>query len=141
MRPTAPQAFAWLTPLKHSRLPLPPQAAARCRPPAVVPPVAAPPTVAAPAPRESDDLPPPIDDDPPFLQPELRPAAVCGSRQLLPQRRNPPRKAEPLKQAGHGSCLVFGRPAVLSDLEENDAMLISFLRSTPRLLRWAACAV
>ena len=121
--PTAPQAFA-TAPKAFTAAP-PAQAA-----PAVAPPVAAPPTVAAPASREPDDLPPPIDDDPPFLQPELRPAPQSAAVPAAPAAPKPtPRKAEPPKQAG--SLEPFGFwPAVLSDLEENDAMLISFLRGT-----------
>ena len=116
--PTAPQAFATAP------------KAFTAAPPAVVPPVAAPPTVAAPAPREPDDLPPPIDDDPPFLQPELRPAPQPAAVPVAPAAPKPtPRKAEPLKQAGVLEPFGFW-PAVLSDLEENDAMLISFLRGT-----------
>ena len=70
--------------------------------PSVVPPVVQPQSVPAAAP---DDVPPPIDDDP------------------------APRKAEPPRQAGPLEPFAFW-PAVLADLEENDAMLISFLRGT-----------
>ena len=121
--PTAPQAFA-TAPKAFTAAP-PAQAA-----PAAVPPIAAPPTVAAPAPREPDDLAPPIDDDPPFLQPELRPAPQPAAVPVAPAAPKPTsRKAEPPKQAGVLEPFGFW-PAVLSDLEENDAMLISFLRGT-----------
>ena len=62
--PAAPQAFA-SAPRAYTAAP-PVQAA-----PSVVPPVVQPQSVPAAAP---DDVPPPIDDDPPFLQPELKPA-------------------------------------------------------------------
>ena len=106
-------------------------------PPVQTTPSVVPPTVSGtqpiPAPPVSDapdDLPPPIDDDPPFLQPELRPApkpAVQPAPQAAP--RPAVRKAEPPRSVGPLEPFGFW-PAVLADLEENDAMLISFLRGT-----------
>ncbi len=100
--------------------------------PAVVPPTVqqAHPAVVPPVSREPDDLPPPIDDDPPFLQPELKPAPQPAA-QPAPQAapRPAPRKAEPPRPVGPLEPFGFW-PAVLADLEENDAMLISFLRGT-----------
>ena len=106
-------------------------------PPVQTTPSVVPPTVSGtqpiPAPPVSDapdDLPPPIDDDPPFLQPELKPApkpAVQPAPQAAP--RPAVRKAEPPRSVGPLEPFGFW-PAVLADLEENDAMLISFLRGT-----------
>ena len=116
--PAAPQAFASAPPVQT--------------PPTVVPPVAQTSTVSGPASvsNEPDDLPPPIDDDPPFLQPELKPAAPQSVPAAQPAIPKPaPRKAEPPRPVGPLEPFGFW-PAVLSDLEENDAMLISFLRGT-----------
>ena len=118
--PTAPQAFA-SAPRAYTAAP-PVQAA-----PSVVPPVVQPQSVPAAAP---DDVPPPIDDDPPFLQPELKPAPQQTPAMVPPAPAAPaPRKADPPRQAGPLEPFAFW-PAVLADLEENDAMLISFLRGT-----------
>ena len=118
--PTAPQAFA-SAPRAYTAAP-PVQAAS-----SVVPPVVQPQSVPAAAP---DDVPPPIDDDPPFLQPELKPAPQQTPAPVPPAPAAPaPRKAEPPRQAGPLEPFAFW-PAVLADLEENDAMLISFLRGT-----------
>ena len=118
--PAAPQAFA-SAPCAYTAAP-PVQAA-----PSVVPPVVQPQSVPAAAP---DDVPPPIDDDPPFLQPELKPAPQQTPAPVPPAPAAPaPRKAEPPRQAGPLEPFAFW-PAVLADLEENDAMLISFLRGT-----------
>ena len=113
--PAAPQAFASAPPVQPAV--------------AIVPPVAQS-SAASAASAEPDDLPPPIDDDPPFLQPELRPApqqTVPAAQPAVPKPA--PRKAEPARSAGPLEPFGFW-PAVLSDLEENDAMLISFLRGT-----------
>lgn len=123
--PAAPQAFA-SAPRAFIAAPPPVQAA-----PAVVPPMVsqAQPPMAAPAAGETDDVPPPIDDEPPFLQPELKPAPQPASPPTRPAPAAAPRKSEPPRQAGPLEPFGFW-PAVLSDLEENDAMLISFLRGT-----------
>ena len=123
--PAAPQAFA-SAPRAFTAAPPPVQAA-----PAVVPPMLsqAQPPMAAPAAEETDDVPPPIDDEPPFLQPELKPAPQPASPPTRPAPAAAPRKSEPPRQAGPLEPFGFW-PAVLSDLEENDAMLISFLRGT-----------
>lgn len=113
--PAAPQAFASAPPVQPAAT--------------IVPPVAQSSAVPA-ASAEPDDLPPPIDDDPPFLQPELKPApqqTVPAAQPAVPKPA--PRKAEPARSAGPLEPFGFW-PAVLSDLEENDAMLISFLRGT-----------
>ena len=94
--------------------------------PAAVPPVqsAAPDSVVPPV--QMDD--PPLPPDPEFLQPELPPipqptVPAAPAAQPAPRRREPPKEAGPLEPFGYW-------PAVLADLEENDAMLISFLRNT-----------
>ncbi|WP_455192056.1 DNA polymerase III subunit gamma/tau [Gemmiger sp.] len=108
--PAAPQAFA-SAPRAYT----------------AAPPVVQPQSVPAVAP---DDVPPPIDDDPPFLQPELKPAPQQSAAPVPPTPAAPaPRKAEPPRQAGPLEPFAFW-PAVLADLEESDAMLISFLRGT-----------
>ena len=118
--PAAPQAVA-SAPRAYTAAP-PVQAA-----PSVVPPVVQQQSVPSAAP---DDVPPPIDDDPPFLQPELKPAPQKTPAPVPPAPAAPaPRKAEPPRQAGPLEPFAFW-PAVLADLEENDAMLISFLRGT-----------
>ena len=82
--PAAPQAFA-SAPCAYTAAP-PVQAA-----PSVVPPVVQPQSVPAAAP---DDVPPPIDDDPPFLQPELKPAPQQTPAPVPPAPAAPaPRKA------------------------------------------------
>ena len=94
--------------------------------PAAVPPVqsAAPDSVVPPVQTYDPPLPP----DPEFLQPELPPipqptAPATPAAQPAPRRREPPKEAGPLEPFGYW-------PAVLADLEETDAMLISFLRNT-----------
>ena len=94
--------------------------------PVAVPPVqsAAPDSVVPPVQTYDPPLPP----DPEFLQPELPPipqptAPAAPAAQPAPCRREPPKEAGPLEPFGYW-------PAVLADLEENDAMLISFLRNT-----------
>ena len=111
--PAAPRAYTAAPPVQAA--------------PSVVPPVVQPQSVPAAAP---DDVPPPIDDDPPFLQPELKPAPQQSAAPVPPTPAAPaPRKAELPRQAGPLEPFAFW-PAVLADLEENDAMLISFLRGT-----------
>ena len=112
---TAPQAFASAPPVQPAAT--------------VVPPVVQSSTSPA-ASAEPDDLPPPIDDDPPFLQPELRPAPTQAVPAAQPAASKPaPRKREAARAVGPLEPFGFW-PAVLSDLEENDAMLISCLRGT-----------
>ncbi len=120
--PAAPQAFATAPQAFASAPPVQPAAT-------IVPPVAQP-SAAPAASNEPDYLPPPIDDDPPFPQPELKPApqqTVPAAQPAVPKPT--PRKAEPARSAGPLEPFGFW-PAVLSDLEENDTMLISFLRGT-----------
>ena len=94
--------------------------------PAAVPPVQSAAPISFVPPVQMDD--PPLPPDPEFLQPELPPipqpaAPTAPAAQPAPRRREPPKEAGPLEPFGYW-------PAVLADLEENDAMLISFLRNT-----------
>ncbi len=71
---------------------------------------------------------PPLPPDPEFLQPELPPiqqsaASAAASTQPALRRQEAPKPAGPLEPFAYW-------PAVLADLEETDAMLISFLRNT-----------
>lgn len=101
-----------------------PAAFASAPPPAakpVVPPVAR--QAETPAP---ENLPPP-QEEPEFLQPELRPAAPAPDPQPAPKPA--PRRSEPQPEAG--PLEPFAQWAlVLADLQETDGMLISFLRGT-----------
>ena len=92
---------------------------------------AAPAVKAAPPPLQTaagEELPPPSDEDePPFLQPELRPAPPAPPAPQ-PAAKPAARRAAP-KQAG--PLQPFPQwTNVLQELEETDAMLISFLRGT-----------
>lgn len=94
--------------------------------PVAVPPVQSAALDSVVPPVQTDD--PPLPPDPEFLQPELPPipqptAPATPAAQPAPCRREPPKEAGPLEPFGYW-------PAVLADLEENDAMLISFLRNT-----------
>ena len=92
--------------------------------PAVAPPVQQP----AVPPIQTDD--PPLPPDPEFLQPELPPIPQPTPAPAAPAATQPAtRKREPPKEAGPLEPFVYW-PNVLADLEETDAMLISFLRNT-----------
>ena len=114
-QPAAPQTFA-AAPQAFASAPAAP---------------AAPAVKAAPPPLQTtagEELPPPLDDDePPFLQPELRPAPPTPSAPppaAKPAARRPaPKQAGPLQPFPQWTN-------VLQELEETDAMLISFLRGT-----------
>ena len=91
---------------------------------AVAPPVQQP----AVPPIQTDD--PPLPPDPEFLQPELPPIPQPTPATAAPAATQPAaRKREPPKEAGPLEPFVYW-PNVLADLEETDAMLISFLRNT-----------
>ena len=109
VQPAAPQPFA--------AAPLPTQA--------VVPPVQNPPAMQAapPAVAEEADVPPPPEEEPAFLQPELRPAPAAAQPAHAAAKPPAPKIKKPLEPFPQWSL-------VLADLEENDAMLISFLRGT-----------
>src|SRR5699024_3670888 len=123
-RPAAPQPFAAApaaSPPPVQARTAPPPTAARPVPPAI--PQEAPPVQEA---RPLAEEVPPLDEEPEFLQPELRPAPQAAP---APQPAAPPRKAAPKEEAGE--LRPFPQWAlVLADLEETDAMLISFLRGT-----------
>ena len=92
--------------------------------PAVAPPVQQP----AVPPIQTDD--PSLPPDPEFLQPELPPIPQPTPAPAAPAATQPAaRKREPPKEAGPLEPFVYW-PNVLADLEETDAMLISFLRNT-----------
>ena len=92
--------------------------------PAVAPPVQQP----AVPPIQTDD--PPLPPDPEFLQPELPPIPQSTPAPATPAATQPAaRKREPPKEAGPLEPFIYW-PNVLADLEETDAMLISFLRNT-----------
>ena len=92
--------------------------------PAVAPPVQQP----AVPPIQTDD--PPLPPDPEFLQPELPPIPQPTPAPAAPAATQPAaRKREPPKEAGPLEPFIYW-PNVLADLEETDAMLISFLRNT-----------
>lgn len=92
--------------------------------PAVAPPVQQP----AVPPIQTDD--PPLPPDPEFLQPELPPIPQSTPAPAAPVATQPAaRKREPPKEAGSLEPFIYW-PNVLADLEETDAMLISFLRNT-----------
>lgn len=116
-QPAAPQPF---TAAPAAFVSAPPVQATR--------PSAPPPTVQQAVQPPPEELPPP-DEEPEFLQPELRPATP--SVQLTPPAspQPAPRRAKPQPEAG--PLEPFPQWAlVLADLEETDAMLISFLRGT-----------
>ena len=127
-RPAAPQPFAaapavpvQAPPVQTRTAPIP--AVAQPAPPAVQEPQ---PVPEAEPPME--DVPPPV-DEPEFLQPEMKPAPQPAAPVPTPQPAPKPRRAAPQEEAGE--LKPFPQWAlVLADLEESDAMLISFLRGT-----------
>ena len=127
IQPAAPQPFA-AAPA--------PQAAPTAPPPAqaVVPPVqTAPPAVqpAPPAAPEDADVPPPPEEEPAFLQPELRPAPAAAQPAAAPAPQPAQAAAKPPAPKAKKPLEPFPQwSLVLADLEESDAMLISFLRGT-----------
>ena len=75
-----------------------------------------------------EELPPP-EEEPEFLQPELKPAPAVA---VPPQAAAPqPAARKPKPQPEAGPLEPFPQWAlVLADLEETDGMMISFLRGT-----------
>ena len=125
-QPAAPQPFA-AAPA--------PQAVPAAPPPtqAVVPPVQNPPSVqpAPPAVPEDADVPPPPEEEPAFLQPELRPAPAAVQPAAAPAPQPVQAAAKPPAPKTKKPLEPFPQwSLVLADLEESDAMLISFLRGT-----------
>lgn len=125
-RPAAPQPFAAAPAVAVQAPPVQPRTAPV---PAVAQP--APPAVPQPVPEAEppmEEVPPPV-DEPEFLQPEMKPAPQPAAPAPTPQPAPKPRRVAPQEEAGE--LKPFPQWAlVLADLEESDAMLISFLRGT-----------
>lgn len=115
-QPAAPQPFAAATVPATS----PSQPERPHTPPPTVPPTVQPAGENIPAPEE----------EPAFLQPEMPPVVQTPPAQAPAQSHQPvPRRSKPQPEAG--PLEPFPQWAlVLADLEETDAMLISFLRGT-----------
>ena len=95
-------------------------------------PTAPPPTVEQRTAQPPEDVPPP-EEEPEFLQPELRPAipepTPTAEPAAPPIPKPAPRRASAKQEVG--PLEPFPQWAlVLADLEESDAMMISFLRGT-----------
>lgn len=119
-QPAAPQPFVAATPAPFSSAP----------PVQSNKPSAPPPTVQMKAQEPPEELPPP-EEEPEFLQPELRPAAPVKAPEpeSQPVPKPAPRRAVAKQEAG--PLEPFPQWAlVLADLEETDGMMISFLRGT-----------
>lgn len=117
--PAAPQPFAAAAPVAFASAPPVQQTAHTSAPPPTVD------QMAQPVPEE---LPPP-EEEPEFLQPELKPAPAVA---VPPQAAAPqPAARKPKPQPEAGPLEPFPQWAlVLADLEETDGMMISFLRGT-----------
>lgn len=121
VQPAAPKPFAAAAPAAFTSAP-PVQATKPSAPPPTVEQKMQEPPV--------EELPPP-DDEPEFLQPELRPAAPAPqpAAEKAPTPKPAPRRAAVQQEAG--PLEPFPQWAlVLADLEETDGMMISFLRGT-----------
>ncbi|WP_294571858.1 DNA polymerase III subunit gamma/tau [uncultured Subdoligranulum sp.] len=117
--PAAPQPFAAAAPVAFVSAPPVQQTAHTSAPP---------PTVDQMAQSVPEELPPP-EEEPEFLQPELKPAPAVA---VPPQAAAPqPAARKPKPQPEAGPLEPFPQWAlVLADLEETDGMMISFLRGT-----------
>ena len=119
-QPAAPQPFA-AAPAAFTSAPPVQSAKPSAPPPTVQQKVSEPPM---------EEVPPP-EEEPEFLQPELRPAAPVP-QPVAPETQAPkptPRRAAQQQEAG--PLEPFPQWAlVLADLEETDGMMISFLRGT-----------
>ena len=117
--PAAPPPFADAAPAAFASAPPVQQTAHTSAPPPTVD------QMAQPVPEE---LPPP-EEEPEFLQPELKPAPAVA---VPPQAAAPqPAARKPKPQPEAGPLEPFPQWAlVLADLEETDGMMISFLRGT-----------
>ena len=120
-QPAAPQPFAAAAPAAFTSAPPVQSAKTSAPPPTVQQKVSEPPM---------EEVPPP-EEEPEFLQPELRPAAPLP-QPVAPEaqaRKPTPRRAAQQQEAG--PLEPFPQWAlVLADLEETDGMMISFLRGT-----------
>ena len=119
-QPAAPQPFA-AAPAAFTSAPPVQNAKPSAPPPTIQQKVSEPPM---------EEVPPP-EEEPEFLQPELRPAAPLP-QPVAPEAQAPkptPRRAAQQQEAG--PLEPFPQWAlVLADLEETDGMMISFLRGT-----------
>lgn len=117
--PAAPQPFAAAAPAAFTSAPPVQQTAHTSAPPPTVD------QMAQPVPEE---LPPP-EEEPEFLQPELKPAPAVAVPTQAAATQPAARKPKPQPEAG--PLEPFPQWAlVLADLEETDGMMISFLRGT-----------
>ncbi|WP_295341098.1 DNA polymerase III subunit gamma/tau [uncultured Subdoligranulum sp.] len=120
-QPATPQPFAATAPAAFTSAPPVQSAKPSAPPPTVQQKVSEPPM---------EEVPPP-EEEPEFLQPELRPAAPVP-QPVAPEAQAPkptPRRAAQQQEAG--PLEPFPQWAlVLADLEETDGMMISFLRGT-----------
>lgn len=117
--PAAPQPFAAAAPAAFVSAPPVQQTAHTSAPP---------PTVDQMAQSVPEELPPP-EEEPEFLQPELKPAPAVAVPPQAAAPQPPARKPKPQPEAG--PLEPFPQWAlVLADLEETDGMMISFLRGT-----------
>lgn len=117
--PAAPQPFAAAAPAAFASAPPVQQTAHTSAPPPTVD------QMAQPVPEE---LPPP-EEEPEFLQPELKPAPAVAVPTQAAATQPAARKPKPQPEAG--PLEPFPQWAlVLADLEETDGMMISFLRGT-----------
>lgn len=117
--PAAPQPFAAAAPAAFASAPPVQQTAHTSAPPPTVD------QMAQPVPEE---LPPP-EEEPEFLQPELKPAPAVAVPPQAAATQPAARKPKPQPEAG--PLEPFPQWAlVLADLEETDGMMISFLRGT-----------
>lgn len=120
-QPAAPKPFAAAAPVAFTSAP----------PVQATKPSAPPPTVEQKMPEPLvEELPPP-DDEPEFLQPELRPAAPAPEPAAEKTSTPKPTPRRAAVQQETGPLEPFPQWAlVLADLEETDGMMISFLRGT-----------
>lgn len=117
--PAAPQPFAAAAPAAFASAPPVQQTSHTSAPPPTVD------QMAQPVPEE---LPPP-EEEPEFLQPELKPAPAVAVPTQAAATQPAARKPKPQPEAG--PLEPFPQWAlVLADLEETDGMMISFLRGT-----------
>lgn len=120
-QPAAPQPFAATAPVAFTSAP-PVQSAKPSAPPPTVQSKTEEPPV--------EELPPP-DEEPEFLQPELRPTVPAPQAPTESTPAPKPVSRRAVQQQEAGPLEPFPQWAlVLADLEETDGMLISFLRGT-----------
>ena len=120
-QPAAPQPFAVAAPAAFTSAPPVQSAKPSAPPPTVQQKVSEPPM---------EEVPPP-EEEPEFLQPELRPAAPVPQPVAPEAQTSKPTPRRAVQQQEAGPLEPFPQWAlVLADLEETDGMMISFLRGT-----------